>query len=50
MAGLEHSSSHNLNLADWLVWRKLIDRLGSGVRIRTKGKSPFAMTSKSAGA
>ena len=30
MAASEHSSSQNLDLADWPVWRKLIDRLGSG--------------------
>jgi len=29
MAGSEQSSSLNLDLADWPVWRKLIDRLGS---------------------
>jgi hypothetical protein len=29
--GLEHSSSQNLGLAYWPVWRKLIDRLESAV-------------------
>ena len=29
MAGSEHFSSQNLDLADWPVWRKLIDHLGS---------------------
>lgn len=29
MAASEHFSSQNLDLADWPVWRKLIDRLGS---------------------
>jgi hypothetical protein len=31
MAASEHFSSQNLGLADWPVWRKLIDRLGSEV-------------------
>ncbi len=30
MAASEHSSSQNLDLADWPVWRALTDRLGSG--------------------
>jgi len=30
MAASEHFSSQNLDLADWPVWRKLIDRLGLG--------------------
>jgi len=30
MAASEYLSSQNLDLADWPVWRKLIDRLGSG--------------------
>jgi len=29
MAASEQSSSQNLDLADWPVWRKLIDGLGS---------------------
>jgi hypothetical protein len=29
MAASEHFSSQNLDLADWPVFRKLIDRLGS---------------------
>ena len=29
MAASEHVISQNLDLADWPVWRKLIDRLGS---------------------
>ena len=29
MAASEQSSSQNLDLADWPVWRKLIDRSGS---------------------
>jgi len=38
MAASEHFSSQNLDFADWPVWRKLIDRLGSGVRVRKFGK------------
>ena len=29
MAASEYFSSQNLDLADWPVWRKLIDRVGS---------------------
>jgi hypothetical protein len=29
MAASEHSGSQNLELAEWPVWRKLIDRSGS---------------------
>jgi hypothetical protein len=29
MAASEHSSSQNLDLADWPVWRNLIGRSGS---------------------
>ena len=30
MAASEHLGWQNLDLADWPVWRKLIDRRGSG--------------------
>ena len=33
MAALEHSSSQNLNLADWPVWRNATGRNGSGAAI-----------------
>jgi hypothetical protein len=36
MAALEHFSSQNLDLADWPVWRKLIDRLGSKAPLHYK--------------
>jgi hypothetical protein len=36
MAASEHFSSQNLDLADWPVCRKLIDRLGSKFPIRGK--------------
>jgi hypothetical protein len=40
-AASEHFSSQNLDLADWPVWRKLIDRLGSRAPVRRMRKQTF---------
>jgi hypothetical protein len=45
MAALEHSSSQNLDLADWPVWRNATGRTGPDPGVAKKSKQPFGATS-----
>lgn len=45
-AASEHFSSQNLDLADWPVWRKLIDRLGSGPAVAHTSKRTYRATDR----